>query len=96
MKLNRVETNDITQFSDLNELCVALVGKYLKYKGHNYCLCLRGVTCFVNTWGDCEIEIPNHFPFKYTDDNGEHVIDSDTNKLNVKGISNFFFTINDK
>ena len=93
MELNRIQTNDISQFSDLPEVTVALVGKYLKYKDHNYCINLRGNLCFVHTWGDCEVEIPKHYTFKFTDDDGEHTIDGDTTKLNVKGISQFFFTI---
>lgn len=96
MKLNQTETNDITQFSSLEEVCVAMVGKYLKQKTHNYCLTIRGVMCFIHTWGDCDIQIPNHFKFKFNDDAGEHVVSENTNNITVSGVSNFFFTINDK
>lgn len=93
MELNRIHTNDITQFSTLEEVNVALVGKYLKYKDHNYCINLRGNLCFIHAWNDCEVEVPKHYPFKYTDDDGEHVVNGDTTKFTVKGISQFFFTI---
>lgn len=96
MKLNQTETNDISQFSTHEELCVALVGKYLKNKSRNYCLTLRGCMCFIHTWGDCEVQIPNHFTFKFTDDDGEHTINENTNKITIKGCSQIFFTINDK
>jgi hypothetical protein len=93
MELNRIHTNDITQFSTLEEVNVALIGKYLKYKDHNYCINLRGNMCFIHAWDDCEVEVPKHYPFKYTDDDGEHLVDGDTTKFTVKGISQFFFTI---
>lgn len=93
MELNRVHTNDISQFSDLNEVTVALVGKYLKYKDRNFCMNFKGNLCFIHSWGDCEAEIPKHYPFKFTDDNGEHTIDENTNNITIKGISQFFFTI---
>ena len=75
MELNRIHTNDISQFSDLNEVTVALVGKYLKYKDRNFCMNFKGNLCFIHTWGESEVEIPKHYPFKFTDDNGEHTID---------------------
>ena len=93
MELKRIQTNDISQFSDLNEVTVALVGKYLKYKDRNYCINFKGNLCFVHSWGDCETEIPKHYPFKFTDDNGEHTIDESTNNITIKGITQFFFTI---
>ena len=61
-----------------------------------HCLTIRGVMCFIHTWGDCEIQIPNHFKFKFNDDAGEHVVSENTNNITVSGVSNFFFTINDK
>ena len=93
MELNRIHTNDISQFSDLNEVTVALVGKYLKYKDRNFCMNFKGNLCFIHSWGACEIEIPKHYPFKFTDDDGEHTIDENTNNITIKGISQFFFTI---
>lgn len=95
MILNRVHTNDITQFSDLNEVVVAITGKYLKMKDRTFCITIRGVTCFIHTWGDSKIEIPNHYRFKFTDDNGEHLVEEEITNIEVKGVSNFFFTIND-
>lgn len=93
MELNRIHTNDVSQFSDLNEVTVALVGKYLKYKDKNFCMNYKGNLCFIHSWGDSEIEIPKHYTFKFTDDNGEHTIDENTNNITIKGISQFFFTI---
>lgn len=94
MKLNNIKTNDISQFSNLKEVCLALVGKYLKLKERTYHISLKGDMCFIHAWGDCEIEIPSHQPFTYKDDLGEHFVDKDINKITIQGKSQIFFSIN--
>lgn len=93
MALNKVKLNDISMFSDDNEVCLALVGKYAKDYQTNYQLSIIKNVCFINTTGDCQIEVPNHYTFKFTDDNGAHVVDESTNTLTIKGITSLFFHI---
>ena len=93
MALNKVKLNDISMFSDDNEVCLALVGKYAKDYQTNYQLSIIKNVCFINTTGDCTIEVPNHYTFKFTDDLGAHVIDESTNTLTIKGITSLFFNI---
>ena len=93
MRLNGIETNDITQFSDLREIALALIGKYLKYKSNNYCISLRGNMCFIHAWGDCIIDLPDHYDFRFTDAKGEHLIKKGENQIAVTGYCQAFFTI---
>lgn len=94
MKLNKIETNDVTQFSDVHELALALVGKYLKRRENNFQISVRGNMCFIHAWGSCEVEIPSHFPFSYTDDLGEHFVDKNINSITITGKCQTFFAIN--
>lgn len=80
-------------FSDDNEVCLALVGKYAKDYQTNYQLSIIKNVCFINTTGDCTIEVPNHYTFKFTDDLGAHVVDESTNTLTINGITSLFFHI---
>ena len=93
MALNKVKLNDISMFSDDNEVCLALVGKYAKDYQTNYQLSIIKNVCFINTTGDCTIEVPNHYTFKFTDDLGAHVVDESMNTLTIKGITSLFFHI---
>lgn len=80
-------------FSDDNEVCLALVGKYAKDYQTNYQLSIIKNVCFINTTADCTIEIPNHRVFAYTDEGGRHVQAADNNKLVVQGIATITFHI---
>jgi hypothetical protein len=93
MALNKVKLNDISMFSDDNEVCLALVGKYAKDYQTNYQLSIIKNVCFINTIDDCKIEIPNHYAFKFTDSAGTHVIDESTNTLTIRGMTSLFFHI---
>jgi len=93
MALNKVKLNDISMFSDDNEVCLALVGKYAKDYQTNYQLSIIKNVCFINTTDDCKIEIPNHYAFKFTDSAGTHVIDESTNTLTISGMTSLFFHI---
>lgn len=93
MALNKVKLDDITQFSDDNEVCLALVGKYAKQYTSDYQLSIIKNVCFINTTADCTIEIPNHRVFAYTDEGGRHVQAADNNKLAVQGIATIIFHI---
>lgn len=93
MSLNKVHIDDISMFSDDNEVALALVGKYSKVYTSNYKMSIIKNVCFINTSGDCTIEIPDHYKFKFTDDLGEHVIDDMTNQLIITGVTSLFFHI---
>lgn len=80
-------------FSDDNEVCLALVGKYAKDYQTNYQLSIIKNVCFINTTDDCKIEIPNHYAFKFTDSAGTHIIDESTNTLTIRGMTSLFFHI---
>lgn len=93
MKLNAIKLDDISQFSSNDEIALALVGKYSKSYANNYQLSIIKNVCFINTTGDCTIEVPNHYTFKFADDLGAHVINESTNTLTIKGITSLFFHI---
>lgn len=93
MKLNKMIINDVSTFSDLAEACNALVGKYGKDFNHNYQMTMIKNVCFVNTTGDCTIQLPDHYKFAYTDDDGRKVVNEKTNEIEIKGITSFFFTM---
>lgn len=89
--LNKIKLNDISQFSDDNEVCLALVGKYAKDYQANYQLSIIKNVCFINTQDDCTINIPNHYTFKFNDEAGPQTIDESQNTITVHGIANIFF-----
>lgn len=92
------EVNDISQFSDNNEVCLSLIGKYAKYKGHGYRITIIKDICFVHVFVNdkVKIEIPQHEPFVYLDKNKNWVtIDEKTNVIEVTGINSFNFVISD-
>lgn len=88
--------NDVSQFSDLGEVSVAIQGKYGKDFQHNYQMTMIRNVCFVNTTGDCTIQLPDHYKFAYFDGiNGttRHIVDENTNEISIVGITSFFFTM---
>ena len=93
MALNTIKLNDISQFSDDNEVCLALVGKYAKDYQTNYQLSIIKNVCIINTTDDCVIDIPNHKAFAFEDEDGRHIQSADNNKLAVQGIATVIFHI---
>lgn len=93
MALNTIKLNDISQFSDDNEVCLALVGKYAKDYKANYQLSIIKNVCIINTTADCVIDIPNHKAFAFEDEDGRHIQPADNNKLAVQGIATVIFHI---
>lgn len=93
MALNTIKLNDISQFSDDNEVCLALVGKYAKDYKTNYQLSIIKNVCIINTTDDCVIDIPNHKAFAFEDEDGRHIQSADNNKLAVQGIATVIFHI---
>lgn len=91
--LNKITTDVVTQFSTNEQVCLALIGKYGKLYTREYKMTLVKNLCFVNTLSDCEMQLPDHYAFSYTDDTGRHVVDETVNTISVKGICSFFFTI---
>lgn len=85
------EVNQVSQFSTDDEVCLALVGKYAKKKESYYSINLIQDIIHVHTFTDKEIEIelPSHYTFKYEDEQGSHIVDKETNKITVKGITSF-------
>lgn len=91
---NNFSIDQITPFTNsIADIVPAIDGKWAKYKGINYKLIIVRDVCFINTFGDCKIELPQHYPFKYEDDSGKHTVQTNENTIEVKGITNFFFTI---
>lgn len=88
---NKLNINDISQFSDINEVTLATVGRYGKYQDRTYRITIIKDVVFIHTWGDSEIELLSHYPFKYTDDNGDHVIDENAKTISVKGITSLSY-----
>ena len=74
MALNKVTINDISMFSDNNEVALALVGKYGKQYSTNYQMSIVKNVCFITTTDSCSIDIPDHYKFKYQDDSGTHLV----------------------
>ncbi len=93
MALNKVTLNDISMFSDDNEVALALVGKYGKQYSTNYQLSIVKNVCFITTTDSCSIDIPDHYKFKYQDDNGTHLVDENTNTLTISGMTSLFFHV---
>lgn len=94
MRLNKMIINDVSTFSDLAEACNALIGKYGKDFNHNYQMTMIKNVCFVNTTGDCTIQLPDHYKFAYCDGvNGtdRHIVDETVNEISITGITSFFF-----
>lgn len=86
--------DDITRFSDLQEVADAMAGKYAKDYQKDYKLTLVKNVCMINTVTDCTIKnLPDHYAFSYHDDNGWHTVNENINEISVKGVSCFFFTI---
>lgn len=96
MRLNKMRINDVSTFSELPEVCDALVGKYGKDFNTNYQMTMVKNVCFVNTTGDCTIQLPDHYKFAYFDGvNGtnRHIVDEKTNEITIVGVTSFFFTM---
>ena len=86
--------NDISRFSNEQELADALQGKYAKDYQKSYKLTLIKNICFVNTLESCTINnLPDHYAFSYRDNSGWHTVIEGTNTVTVNGVSCFFFTI---
>lgn len=93
MALNKVTINDISMFSDDNEVALALVGKYGKQYSTNYQMSIVKNVCFITTTDSCSIDIPDHYKFKYQDDSGTHLVDENTNTLTISGMTSLFFHV---
>ena len=94
--MKQYEVNDISQFSSNDEVCLATVGKYAKYQTSTYRLDIVKDICFIHTFKDAylqTIEIPDHYPFSFTDDNGTHMMNENQNNLTVTGIATISFIV---
>lgn len=86
--------DDITRFSDLQEVADAMAGKYAKDYQKSYKLTLVKNVCMINTVESCTIQnLPDHYAFSFHDDSGWHTINENINKITVNGVSCFFFVI---
>jgi hypothetical protein len=86
--------DDISRFSDLQEVADAVAGKYAKDYQRDYKLTLVKNVCMINTVNDCTIKnLPDHYAFSFHDDDGWHTVNENINEISVKGVSCFFFTI---
>lgn len=95
-RINKIEINDVSIFSDLSEVTNALQGKYAKKYGKNYQLIMIKNICFVVTNGDCTIQLPDHYKFAYFDGvngNTRHIVDEKTNEITIVGVTSFFFSM---
>lgn len=88
---NKIHINDVSQFSNAEELALANIGRWGKYQDRNYRITIMKDVVFVNTWGDCDIELLAHMPFRFTDNDGEHIVDENANQISVKGVSTFTY-----
>lgn len=94
MRSNGFIINDVTRFSDLQEVADAMQGKYAKDYQKDYKLTMVKNVCFVNTVASCTIDnLPDHYAFNFHDQAGWHTVNEDTNTVSVSGVSCFFFTI---
>jgi hypothetical protein len=85
--------NDVTRFSNEQELADAMQGKYGKDYQADYKLTIVKNVCFVNTVKSCTIKnLPDHYAFKYYD-TAWHTVNEDTNTITVDGVACFFFVI---
>lgn len=92
--MKQFDINDITQFSDTNEIRLATSGKYAKYDSNCYRLDIIKDICFIHTFIDGyeqTIEIPSHLPFSYTDENGFHTVKNNDDHIVVTGIASISF-----
>lgn len=91
MKTNRMNINDISQFSDLSEVALATTGKYGKYSDKNYRITIISDVVFVHTWATTTLEIPSHYTFKFMDESGIRTVDEETKEITVYGPASFNF-----
>lgn len=86
--------NDVSRFSNEQELADALQGKYAKDYQKSYQLTIVKNVCFINTVESCNIDgLPDHYRFKYTDDSGDHIVEPGNNSIFVNGVASLFFPI---
>lgn len=86
--------DDITRFSNTEELAAAMQGKFAKDYQRAYKLTMVKNVCFVNTVASCTVkDLPDHYAFSYHDDSGFHTVNEGVNTVTVDGIACFFFTI---
>lgn len=89
---NKIQINDVSQFSDINEVTLATVGRFGKYQDRTYRITIIKDVVFIHTWGETQtIELLSHYPFKYVDGDGEHTVDENEKSITVKGITNLTF-----
>lgn len=88
---NKIHINDVSQFSDINEVTLATVGRWGKYQDRTYRITIIKDVVFVHTWGDCDVELLAHYPFSYKDNLGEHTVDQDANQISVVGTTTFSY-----
>lgn len=93
---NKLHIDDVSQFSNNDEVALAVVGRYGKYQDHTYNLTIIKDIVFVHSWADCIVELPAHYDFKFTDAAGEHIVNESTNTIEVKGITSFSFVYKNK
>lgn len=94
--MKQYEINDITQFSSNDEVCLATVGKYAKYQTNSYRLDMIKDICFIHTFipaFEQTIELQDHYPFAYDDDNGHHEISENETRMTVTGITSISFIV---
>lgn len=93
MRSNQRFINDVSVFSDEQELRNALLGRYCKDYQDKYKLSIIKNVCIINTLDDCTIEIPDHYSFAYEDEDGRHICSENENTLSVFGISTIVFHV---
>lgn len=91
MKLNSININEVSQFSNIEDVSQAITGRWAKYQDRSFRITMIKDVVIINTWGNCSIELFSHYPFKYTDDNGEHTVDEDTKSIDIVGIATFSY-----
>lgn len=92
--MKQYDVNQISQFSTNDEVCLATVGKYAKHQTFEYRLDIIKDVCMIHTFIDGleqTIEIPDHFAFRYIDDNGNHIVNENDKYITVTGISTISF-----
>ncbi len=86
--------DDITRFSDLQEVADAMAGKYAKDYQKSYKLTLVKNVCMINTVESCTIQnLPDHYAFSFHDDSGWHIVEAGINSIFVNGVASIFFPI---
>ena len=86
--------NDVTQFSDLEEVSKSLAGRYAKDYQKSYQLTIIKNVCVITTVESCTVNnLPDHYKFKFTDDNGDHIVEAGDNSISISGVTSIVFHV---